>query len=81
MRRRVGRDRLIAATIVATPLLMPFYFDYDLLLLSVPRQQRNKLAVLAVASVLLGISGWLAVLAISHDEPSQPAPTLNGPTA
>jgi hypothetical protein len=30
------RDRLIAATIAATPLLMPFYFDYDLLLLAVP---------------------------------------------
>jgi hypothetical protein len=30
------RDRLIAATIAATPLLMPFYFDYDLLLLVVP---------------------------------------------
>ncbi len=29
------RDRLIAATIAAMPLLMPFYFDYDLLLLSV----------------------------------------------
>ncbi|HEV8378350.1 MAG TPA: glycosyltransferase family 87 protein [Tepidisphaeraceae bacterium] len=27
--------RLISATIVAMPLLMPFYFDYDLLLLSV----------------------------------------------
>jgi hypothetical protein len=34
--RSVCRDRLIAATIAATPLLMPFYFDYDLLLLSVP---------------------------------------------
>jgi len=33
---RAGVDRFIAATIVATPLLMPFYFDYDLLLLSVP---------------------------------------------
>ena len=31
-----GRDRLIAATVAATPLLMPFYFDYDLLLLAVP---------------------------------------------
>jgi predicted histidine transporter YuiF (NhaC family) len=31
----VVRQRLIAATIVAMPLLMPFYFDYDLLLLSV----------------------------------------------
>jgi hypothetical protein len=30
------RDRLIIATIVSTPLLMPFYFDYDLLLLAVP---------------------------------------------
>jgi hypothetical protein len=29
-------DRLIAATITATPLVMPFYFDYDLLLLAVP---------------------------------------------
>jgi hypothetical protein len=30
------RDRLIAATIAATPLLMPFYFDYDQLLLVIP---------------------------------------------
>ncbi|MGH7177070.1 MAG: glycosyltransferase family 87 protein [Tepidisphaeraceae bacterium] len=30
------RDLLIAATIAATPLIMPFYFDYDLLLLAVP---------------------------------------------
>ncbi len=30
------RDRLIAATIAATPLLMPFYFDYDQVLLAVP---------------------------------------------
>ena len=29
-------DRLIAATIVTMPLVMPFYFDYDLLLLAVP---------------------------------------------
>ena len=34
--RSVQRDRLIAATISTMPLLMPFYFDYDLLLLSVP---------------------------------------------
>jgi hypothetical protein len=34
--RRLNRDRLISATIVAMPLLMPFYFDYDLLLLAVP---------------------------------------------
>jgi hypothetical protein len=30
------RDRLIAATIAAAPLLMPFSFDYDLLLLAIP---------------------------------------------
>jgi len=34
-RRGIAASRLIAATIVAMPLLMPFYFDYDLLLLSV----------------------------------------------
>jgi hypothetical protein len=33
---RIGRDRLIAATIAAMPLVMPFYFDYDLLLLAIP---------------------------------------------
>jgi hypothetical protein len=32
----LSRDRLMAACIVAMPLLMPFYFDYDLLLLAVP---------------------------------------------
>lgn len=33
--QHASRDRLIAATIASMPLLMPFYFDYDLLLLSV----------------------------------------------
>jgi hypothetical protein len=32
----VSRDRLISAAIATTPLLMPFYFDYDQLLLAVP---------------------------------------------
>ena len=32
----VWRDRLIAAAIAATPLLVPFYFDYDQLLLAIP---------------------------------------------
>jgi hypothetical protein len=32
----VRLDRLIAAAVTATPLVMPFYFDYDLLLLAVP---------------------------------------------
>ncbi|HEX4123233.1 MAG TPA: glycosyltransferase family 87 protein, partial [Tepidisphaeraceae bacterium] len=31
-----ARDRLISAAIAATPLLMPFYFDYDQLLLAIP---------------------------------------------
>lgn len=39
------RDRIIAATIASTPLLMPFYFDYDQLLLAVP-------AVLLAADVI-----------------------------
>jgi hypothetical protein len=30
------RDRLIGATVCCAPLLMPFYFDYDLLLLAIP---------------------------------------------
>ena len=34
--RAGSRDRLIAATLATMPLLMPFYFDYDLLLLAVP---------------------------------------------
>jgi hypothetical protein len=34
--QKVWRDRLIGATLCAAPLLMPFYFDYDLLLLSIP---------------------------------------------
>jgi hypothetical protein len=48
-----ARDRLIAATIAATPLLMPFYFDYDQLLLVVPAVllagefvQRNPIAAI-----------------------------------
>jgi hypothetical protein len=33
---KIRLDRLIAAVVTATPLVMPFYFDYDLLLLAVP---------------------------------------------
>jgi hypothetical protein len=54
------RDRLISATIAATPLLMPFYFDYDQLLLAIP-------AVLFAADLMLrdrarplpGVDLWL----------------------
>jgi hypothetical protein len=41
------RDRLIAATIAASPLLMPFYFDYDLLLLVIPATLAARDAMLA----------------------------------
>lgn len=44
--QRTWRDRLIAATVCCAPLLMPFYFDYDLLLLAVP-------AVLLAAETLV----------------------------
>jgi hypothetical protein len=32
----ISRDRMLAIAMLATPVLMPFYFDYDLLLLAVP---------------------------------------------
>lgn len=52
-----NRDCLIAATIASTPLLMPFYFDYDLLLLAVP-------AVLTAAQFMRrsisGLNRWIA---------------------
>src|SRR4029453_13745 len=34
--RQPARDRLIAASITCTPLLIPYFMDYDLLLLAVP---------------------------------------------
>ena len=53
------RDALIAATIAAMPLLMPFYFDYDLLLLAVPAvlvaQERKLTRPL--------LFGWIALFA------------------
>ncbi len=35
-RDKMSRDRLIAASIVSMPMLMPYYMDYDLLLMAVP---------------------------------------------
>jgi len=35
-RKTVSRDRIIAAVITAAPLIMPYYLDYDLLLLAIP---------------------------------------------
>lgn len=61
--RRLRRDRIISATICTMPLLMPFYFDYDLLLLAVPavlygaeRVSRPELARKSDARVT---GGWV----------------------
>ncbi len=35
-KRSTSEDNAITATIVCSPLIMPFYFDYDLLLMAVP---------------------------------------------
>jgi alpha-1,2-mannosyltransferase len=35
-RKSTSRDRMIAAVIAAAPLVMPYYLDYDLLLLAIP---------------------------------------------
>src|SRR5690606_23108267 len=35
-------DRLIAATIVAMPLIMPFYFEYELLMRAIPAMLRAR---------------------------------------
>jgi hypothetical protein len=35
-RKSASPDRLIAAVVAASPLLMPYYLDYDLLLLAIP---------------------------------------------
>lgn len=35
-RDAISRDRLIAAVVVSMPMLMPYYMDYDLLLLAIP---------------------------------------------
>ncbi len=62
-----ARDRLIAATIACAPLLMPFYFDYDLLLLSIPAvlwarefaQQKHRQPLARVDRVIL--FGWVGL--------------------
>ena len=55
----LSRDRIISVTILSMPLLMPFYFDYDLLLLAVP-------AVLAARERVIDrrlIVAWVALYA------------------
>ena len=58
--KAVRLDRLIAATITATPLVMPFYFDYDLLLLAVPAVLfANEMLSLAPGKPLTLADRWL----------------------
>ena len=55
-------DRLIAAVITATPLLMPFYFDYDLLLLAIPAVLLGAEAMAARVDRRL-VTVWVALYA------------------
>ncbi len=74
-RRGIGlsalrRDRVIAATIAATPLLMPFYFDYDLLLLAIPAvllareiivEPQINMADRILIALFATLYGWLLI--------------------
>ncbi len=59
--RPLSPDPLIIATIAATPLLMPFYFDYDLLLLAIPA----VLLTGQLTSPLTKADRWLMLLWIA----------------
>lgn len=74
--RTLARDRVIGATITSMPLLMPFYFDYDLLLLSIPATlfagellSRPVGAPLDRAQRLL-LGGWIALYACTLINPA-----------
>jgi hypothetical protein len=60
---RHSPDCLIAATIAATPLLMPFYFDYDMLLLSVAAvlYVADRMRTPAQPSDRWGTIAWIAL--------------------
>jgi hypothetical protein len=56
----VRLDRLIAAAVTATPLVMPFYFDYDLLLLAVPAVLlAGEMSVTSPGRAATGPDRWL----------------------
>jgi hypothetical protein len=67
-----SRDRLIAASIASTPLLIPYFMDYDLLLLAVP-------AVLYAADLMRSgvatsadrwtVRAWIALYAWAYLSP------------
>jgi hypothetical protein len=79
------RDRFISAIIVATPLLMPFYFDFDLLLLAVPavlyaaeQIRANSATRLAQQPVSLA---WIALFFWLYINPGMSAMTHFNATA
>ena len=62
----IHRDRLIAAAITTMPLLMPFYFDYDLMLLAVPatllaieQMKTTERADRRLVIAWIALVGWL----------------------
>jgi hypothetical protein len=62
----IARDRIISLTILSMPLLMPFYFDYDLLLLAVPAVLTARQAIVrggdrGVAIPWVALYAWLIV--------------------
>lgn len=57
-----SRDRLIAAAIVCSPLLMPFYFDYDQLLLAIPAVLLAAELMNRQSSRLPRVDRWLLIL-------------------
>jgi hypothetical protein len=66
LRRRddeIARDRAISVAILSMPLLMPFYFDYDLLLLAVPAvlAARRHDADGRVIAAWVALYAWLMV--------------------
>ena len=66
-RRAASPDRLIAATIAATPLLLPYFMDYDLLLLAVPAVLMAREALLQGGATTLTVAqrwttrAWVAL--------------------
>lgn len=66
-------DRLIAATICSMPLLMPYYMDYDLLLLAVPATlfatawMRSPESITRGDRILLG--AWIALFLETYINP------------
>jgi hypothetical protein len=59
-----SRDRTIAAVIVTAPLLMPYYLDYDFLLLAVPAVLLAREMIARSASIV-AVDRWLIALWIS----------------